>query len=113
MELGLCIIILLATFYFYFGLPKSLELAKKAKIKLLGIEAQATILFIEEGDDATSQPFKIQIQVEPVMGRNFVTVLTDVPRAYVSFVKVGAKVRIKYLVKNQKEVVFVNFIGQF
>ena len=113
MELGLCVFLLLAIFYFYLGLQRSLELARKAKIKLLGEEALATILYIEKDENGqTQRPFKIQIQVEPVMGRNFVTVLTDVPRTYIDLVKVGAKLRIKYRAKNRKEVVFLSFLPE-
>lgn len=112
-ELGFCVLFLLATVYFYLGLQRSLELARKAKIKLLGEEALATILFIEkDGDGQTLRPFKIQIQVEPVRGRNFVTVLTDVPRAHINLVKVGAKLRVKYRAKNRKEVVFLGFLPE-
>lgn len=113
MELGFCVFFILAAIYFYLGLQRSLELARKAKIKLLGEEALATILVIEkDGDGETLRPFKIQIQVEPVRGRNFVTLLTDVPRAHADLVKVGAKLRVKYRAKNRKEVVFLSFLPE-
>lgn len=111
-ELGLFIFILLATLYFYFGIQKSLQLARKARIKLLGQEALATILFIEAQEGhPIKKPFKIQIQVEPVMGRNFVTDLTDLPKSVVQSVKVGDKMHVKFLPKNPRKVIFIRLLS--
>lgn len=77
-------------------------------IKRFGIETEAIILFIDIPEKPQSrQAAKVQVQIEPVQGRNFVATLTDVPRTLVNSFKVGDKVQVKYLAKNQKEVAFV------
>lgn len=108
LQLGLCLFILLTAFYFYFGIQKSLKLARKARIKLLGQEALATILYIENQEGhSIKEPFKIQIQVEPVQGRNFVTDLTDLPKSITQSIKVGDKIHVKFLPKNPRKVIFI------
>ncbi|SKC18230.1 hypothetical protein [Dyadobacter psychrophilus] len=112
MELGIGIFLITATFYFYVGLQRSLQLARKAKIKLWGEEALATILFIEKDESRPAEKrYKIQIQVEPVLGRNFVTDLTDLPKSIIHSVKVGDKMHVKFLPKNSRKVIFIRLLS--
>lgn len=111
MEFGLCIFILLVILYLISGYYKDFKRGRESNIKRNGIEAKATVLLIEMGENwQETKLFKIQIQVEPVQGRNLVTELTDIPERNIHQLKVGDKLLVKYLPKNPKEVIFVKIL---
>jgi hypothetical protein len=111
MEIGLFVIFSLVVYFLYLNLPESYRLIRRSRIMILGIEAEATILFIaSEHDEYFHKLPKIQIRVEPVRGRNFVTELKDIPKLLADTIKVGDKVLVKFLVKNPREVVFLKHL---
>lgn len=75
-----------------------------------GIEAQGILLSMQEtGIHVNSlEEVKLQIQVQPKLGRNFVTETKElVSRNYISSMRSGSKVTVRYNPTNLKEVFLI------
>jgi len=70
------------------------------------IEADAIILNIEQtGFYVNSKPqVRLQVQVKPLKGRNFVTEINDIEDPQM---KAGASVKVKYNPRNYRELILV------
>ena len=73
-------------------------------------EAEAIVLSIKKaGSSSGKQPqVKMQMQVQPERGRNFVTEINEIiPLAELANYNTGMKIKVKYNPRNTKEVLVV------
>ena len=112
MELGLCVVVILASFYVWKGFSKNCKKERQRKIMNSGNEAEATVLTIVSlPTEDQKEQFRIQIQVLPAKGRNFVAELdAQLTDHDLNSLKPGGKIIIKYLPNSSRDVVFVRVL---
>lgn len=109
------VIITIATAILYFVFSRTLfpllQISKmKKKLMKEGIEADAVLLNMEQtGLYVNNQPqIKLQVQVQPLTGRNFVSEIREVLTLIdLSQLRIGTTLKVKYNPENTKEVMVV------
>ena len=79
----------------------------KKRLMREGVEAEAILLNMEQtGQFVNNQPqIKLQVQVHPTIGRNFVSEIREVLSMIdVSQLRIGSTLKVKYNPSNTKEV---------
>ncbi len=113
-ELGVTII-LIALFIFTLvtSIIKKMETKRHTKILNHGVESEATVLAIgPTGSYINNLPqLKVQMQVEPSKGRNFVTeVKQAVPQVDFNLLHSGTRIVVKYHPAHPKQVILLRTI---
>lgn len=104
------IAIVVAILYFVFSrtLFPILQISKmKKRLMKEGIEAEAVLLNMEQtGLYVNNQPqIKLQVQVQPLTGRNFVSEVKEVLTLIdLSQLRIGSTLKVKYNPVNTKEI---------
>lgn len=106
----LTIVVILAICYFVFSrtLFPLLQIGKmKRRLLKEGVEADAVLLNMEQtGLYVNNQPqIKLQVQVQPLSGRNFVSEVREVLTLIdLSQLRIGSALKVKYNPANTKEI---------
>jgi hypothetical protein len=113
-ELGVTFILVgLAIFVILTSLIKKVQNQRHTKIINHGIESEATVLAIgPTGSYVNNLPqLKVQMQVEPKKGRNFVAEVKQVvPQVDFNTLHSGTRIVVKYHPSHPKEVILVRTI---
>lgn len=106
-------VLLLVVVAFVFGhtiFPMAQNRRMKKRLLKEGVEAEAVLLNIEQtGMYVNHQPqLKLQVQVHPLNGRNFVTDVREVlTLKHLGRLRIGGRLKVKYNPANTKEVVMM------
>jgi hypothetical protein len=113
-ELGVTIILIaLIIFILLTSFVKKQQSKRHTKILNHGVESEATVLAIgPTGSYVNNLPqLKVQMQVEPEMGRNFVAeVKQAVPQVDFNMLHSGTRIVVKYHPAHPKEVILLRTI---
>jgi hypothetical protein len=113
-ELGATVILLsLGCFILLTSLIKWMQSNRHRRILNDGVESEATVLTIgPTGSYVNNLPeLKVQMQVEPEKGRNFVTeIIQAVPQVDFNHLHSGMRIVVKYHPAHPKEVILLRTI---
>lgn len=113
-ELGVTVILIaLFLFVVFTSLAKKMQTKRHTKILNHGVESEATVLTIgPTGAYVNNLPqLKVQMQVEPLKGRNFVAeVKQAVPQVDFNLLHSGTRIVVKYHPAHPKQVILMRTI---